>query len=237
MTKVAPLSYKSQYGYYGLRVNPSFAEVAGTVSNDLRIPVPDRSARWYALSPYRALILDAQKKYHDYERMSLDYKDSGAALPEMAATVTHSAAENDPTFHQYDLQYHASEVQDAHILAHSAMQEGHRRETAEIRRQQLQAHYHPNLTNPTIEANHDELEEAGVHHHMPAPGMAPMASGWRTPAEQFAAGGQPQAAEFPTFESLNMGQPKNIRAANLSYSQRMTYERMREFVAEPTWST
>ena len=66
----APLSFTDQTGYYGLRVSPSFDKILGTVRNPLRIPLPDRSAKWYALSPYRALILDAAQKYNDYEHMA-----------------------------------------------------------------------------------------------------------------------------------------------------------------------
>jgi hypothetical protein len=58
---VAPLSYKNQLGYYGLRINPTFDQVLKTVRNPLRIPLPDRRAKWYALSPYRAFILDAEQ--------------------------------------------------------------------------------------------------------------------------------------------------------------------------------
>ena len=49
--------------------------------------------------------------------------------------------------------------------------------------------------------------------------------------------GQPQAPEFKPFEQLNMGQPDNVRAATLSRSQNMTYERLRDFVVQPTFST
>ena len=58
---VAPLSYKNQLGYYGLRINPTSDQVLKTVRNPLRIPLPDRRAKWYALSPYRAFILDAEQ--------------------------------------------------------------------------------------------------------------------------------------------------------------------------------
>ena len=54
------LSYTSQLGYYGLRVNPTLDQVLGNVRKPLRIPLPDRRAKWYALSPYRALILEAK---------------------------------------------------------------------------------------------------------------------------------------------------------------------------------
>ena len=89
----APLSYTSQFGYYGLRVNPSFDQVIGTIRKPLRIPLPERSAKWYALSPYRALILDSAQKYNDYEHMKLDYRSSGNQAPEQAAHLRHRRQE------------------------------------------------------------------------------------------------------------------------------------------------
>jgi hypothetical protein len=88
----APLSFTSQKGYYGLRVSPSFDQVVGTVKNPLRTPLPERSAKWYALSNYRSLILDASQKYNNYEHMAIDYRQSGAQAPEMAAHLQPSAA-------------------------------------------------------------------------------------------------------------------------------------------------
>jgi hypothetical protein len=65
MTKAAGLSYTSKTGYYGLRINETLEEAMGTIRKPLRIPLPDRKAKWHALSPYRALILDAEKiKYN-----------------------------------------------------------------------------------------------------------------------------------------------------------------------------
>ena len=43
--------------------------------------------------------------------------------------------------------------------------------------------------------------------------------------------------EFPSFEVLNMGQPANVLAATLTQEQKMTYEHLRDFVAQPTWSS
>ena len=63
------LSYGSQFGYYGLRENPTLEQVIGSVRKPLRIPLPDRRAKWYALSPYRALILDAEREANDYGRL------------------------------------------------------------------------------------------------------------------------------------------------------------------------
>ena len=54
------LSFKSHF-WHGLRVNPTFEQVIGTVDRPLRVPLPDRRAKFYANGPYPALILDAAK--------------------------------------------------------------------------------------------------------------------------------------------------------------------------------
>ena len=92
------LSYGSKFGYYGLRVNPTLEQVVGTVRNPLKIPLPDRKAKWYANSPYRALILEAEEKFQSYERAAIDYRQPGADAPASAARVRESDAAADETF-------------------------------------------------------------------------------------------------------------------------------------------
>ena len=233
----APLSYTSQFGYYGLRVNPTFEQVAGTVRKPLRIPLPDRSAKWYALSPYRALILDAEEAYNAHAHAVLDYRSSGAELPEAAAHVRPSTAGDDPAFAQLDEEHLRREQQQAFEIAAAIRDRSARLETEAVRGQQLRQGYGANAGHPVVEAAHDELVEAGVPHAMPLPRVPPLKKGWEAPPVQFAAFGQPQAPEFPTFENLNQGQPATVRATKLSPSQNLTYERAREFVVQPTWSS
>lgn len=210
----APLSYTSQFGYYGLRVNPSFDKVLGTVRKPLRIPLPDRSSKWYALSPYRALILDAAQKYNDWEAAKIDYRNSGAHAPESVVHTQPSEAGNDPMFQEVDRQNQAADEQDAYELALEAMNAEHRQQAQAIRQQQLST-YGPNRMNPTIEAHHPDLEQARVAHAMPAPRQRMVPYPWPAPPMQMAAAGQPQAPEFPTFENLNMGQPARVYPAHL----------------------
>ena len=148
----APLSYTSQFGYYGLRVNPSFDKVLGTVRKPLRIPLPDRSAKWYALSPYRALILDAAQKYNDWEAAKIDYRNSDNHAPEAAAHLRPSEAGNDPVFEEVGRQTDAADEQDAYELAFDAMNNEHRQQAEATRREQLGT-YCPNRMHLTIEAN------------------------------------------------------------------------------------
>ena len=234
---VPPLSYASQYGYYGLRVNPTLEQVINTVRKPLRIPLPDRRAKWYALSPYRALILDAEKKYNDFQHAVLDYRDSGGHLPEDAAMVRPSDAAGDETF---DIMH-----QQAAAIAHreayeNVLAEAHRAQAAATslqRADQLTKMYGPTRMHPVVEANHDELEAAAQPHYMPMPRFAPYPKPFKSAPEQFACAGQLQAPEFPSFEALNMGQPFNLRSAKLTPSENLTYERAREFVVQPTFST
>ena len=60
---------------------------------------------------------------------------------------------------------------------------------------------------------------------------------WKTPPQQYAAAGQVQAPEFPTYEMLNLGEVANIKSAALRLDQAMTYERIREFAVQPTWTS
>jgi len=76
--------------YHGLRILPSYDELLQSTKKPLRIPIPDRSAKWFGLSNYRSLMLDAAKKFNNYERLNLDYNESGAHLPLQAARVTSS---------------------------------------------------------------------------------------------------------------------------------------------------
>ena len=231
---VAPLSFTSQFGYYGLRVNPTFDQVLGTVRKPLHIPVPDRKAKWYALSSYRSFILDAEQKYNNHEKAAIDYRQSGAELPEAAAQVRPSEAGDDPAFQRVHTQGQQMEQQDAYEVAQAAMHEDRKQQTELTRNEQLSRSYGPNHMNPVVEASHEQLVEAGVPHQMPAPRIPAPIRSWPAPPPQYVCDGQLQAPEFPTFESLNMGQPTNFKTATLTPAQNMTYEQARRLVREQT---
>lgn len=237
MAPTAPLSYKSQTGYYGLRVNPTFEQVIGTIRNPLRVPLPERRAKWYALSPYRALILDAEQKFQDYEHAVHDYRRSQAELPEAAARVRSSDAGDDDVWDRIHQHGERMDQHDTYETAFDLMNQEHQRETKESRREQLRMSHGPNHMHPVVEASHEELREAGVPHHMPAPRPQPQQRAWHTPPGVEVAYGQPQAQEFPDFRILNMGDPSSVTQGALTPAQNMTYERMREVVVQPTWSS
>ena len=234
---VAPLSFKSQFGYYGLRVNPTYEQAVGTVRNPLRIPLPDRTAKWYANSPYRALIDDAGKKFEEAEGAAHMFRESGAEVPETATRVRSSPAGDDAIYDRIHDHGHRMDENDAMETARELTQLEESRKTAAVRREILSKSYGPNKMDPTIENEHEELRDSGVPHYMPKPRTMPPKAFFTRPLPEMAASGQPKAPEFPSFELLNMGQPATIREATLTKSQNMTYERMRDFVVQPTFSS
>ena len=234
---MAEVSYKDTYGYYHLRVNPTLDQVMGMKRQDKTLPLPDRSAKWMALSWYRALLLDAGKKFEEVEGAAHQYRESGAELPESAARFHPSAVGQDPMFDRID-DHNERMQQNRAYEAAAVMQHQHRQQqTAETRREQLRLSYGPNKMNSVIEAHHDQLEEVNIPHIMPAPRLPPPVKVWKTPPQQYAAAGQVQAPEFPTYEMLNLGQVANIKSAALRLDQAMTYERIREFAVQPTWTS
>ena len=229
------LSYTSQLGYYGLRVNPTLEQVIGSVRKPLRIPLPDRHAKWYALSPYRALILDAEEKYNQHEAATIDYRASGAELPEHAARVRPSDAGQDDSFSRIEEHHRAMALQNAYEAAKESMDSDKRSRARELRTDTLRSQHGPNMFNPVIEAHHESLRETGVPHFMP--GVRSVQNHkLPAPPPAYVAAGQPQAPEFTSFEVLNMGQPANVLAATLTREEGLTYEHIRDFVAQPTWS-
>ena len=235
--KTAPLSYTSQFGYYGLRVNPTFEQVSKSVYKPARVPIPDRSALHYAMSLERGYILDQAKAGTQQDRAVLNYRESQAQLPEAAARVLPSSAGEDELLDRISQGTDALHQQAALELAKEAQSAEHRRQTAEMRREQLAATHGAWNMHPTVEAAHEELDEAGVPHEMPLPRLAPPMKAWPAPAPQYAAAGQLQAPEFKSFEILNGLQPESLRAARVTHKQGLTYEHLRDLVVEPTWSS
>ena len=226
--KTAPLSFTSETGYYGLRVNPTFDEVLRTIRKPLGIPVPDRSAKWYANSPYRSLLLDAEEKYNSYEHAALDYNNSGAELPRRAAMVRPSLGGEDDSFGRIDTHHHAMAAQEAYDTAKNVSDATARLETEKNRKVHLSRSSGPNAMHPVVAAHHAGLEEAGVPHYKPAPRIQPPPRhGHSTETRQMMAEGQPQPPEFQTFESMNMGQPTGLQATVLQPGANHRYEELR----------
>ena len=68
------LSYTDRFGPYGLRVEPTYDQTLNSVRKPLKIPLPDRSSKWYATGPYRTLILDANESYNNHQQNVIDYR-------------------------------------------------------------------------------------------------------------------------------------------------------------------
>jgi hypothetical protein len=224
---VASLSFTDEKGYYGLRVNPTYEEVLQTIRKPLHIPVPQRSAKWYALSPYRALLLDAEEKYNDYEHANLDYNNSGAELPRRAAQVRPSFAGDDDSFGRVDSHHRALRAQEAYDEAKHVSDAAARLETEKNRKVHLSRSYGPNAMHPVVTAHHAGLEEAGVPRYMPAPRFQPPRREHSTETRQMMAEGQQQAKEFQTFEALNLDQPTDLRATQLKPGDKQHYAELR----------
>jgi hypothetical protein len=229
------LSFPSQFGYYNLRVNPTLEQVAGTVRKPLRIELPDRKAKWYALSPYRALILDAEQKFNQSESAGIEYRNSGAELPESAARARPSEAAGDHSFRRIEENHHAINAQNAYETAQHVIEQKKRYRIRQKRSATLSAQSGPNHMNPVVEAHSRSLAETGMPHIVPGERPRAPSGSYPAPHPLLAAAGQPQAEEFPAFELLNMGQPANVLAATLSQNENLTYEQVRDFVVQPTW--
>ena len=58
---------KDTFGYYGLRIEPSFDEVLDAVNKPTRIPLPDRAAKRKAFSLFRNKVLDNERLAMGYD--------------------------------------------------------------------------------------------------------------------------------------------------------------------------
>ena len=223
---VAPLNYTSQKGYYGLEVRPTLEGVMGTLRNPLRIPIPSRAAKWYANSPWRALILDAEKANNDYEHARIDYRDSGAELPEAAARVRPSDAGIDTQWDELGHHHGRMEAQEAYEHAFDMANEADQWHADRMRYEHHRLTHGPNRMHPMISAHHGQLEEAGVRHNMPAHRMEPPHGRYRAPPHTWDAHGHPHHPEFHTFEQLNRPDQHLMRRVTAALDrQGVSYDR------------
>lgn len=205
MVQEAQLSYTDTKGYYGLRLEPSYEQMLRSLKKEIRIPQPDRSAKWYALGPYRAFLLEQSKRFNDAQRADLEYDDSGAQLPRAADRgQQNSMAGTDDVWNRTEQFNSSLNAEEARRVAEAAVAAERKGQANQTRRQQLAA-YAPSRGHWTIEAHDEDLEARGVPHARPTPAMAMPAGQWRAPPTEYAAAGYRQATEFPTYEQLNLG--------------------------------
>ena len=220
------LTHKETTGYYGLRVNPSYEELLRSLKKPIRIPVPDRSAKFYALGPYRAFLLEQAKRFGDAQRKDLEYDATRAHLP-AAAENGHqeSMAGTDDTWNRQEQFNSNLDAEEARRMAEDALASERRAQANQVRRQQLSS-YGPTHGHWTIEAHHEDLEYRGIPHPAPLPKMTMPAGRWQAPPMEYIASGQPQATEFPSWEQLNglhdrqykLGRPASLDV-NRNYQQ------------------
>jgi hypothetical protein len=223
-TLTAPLELREKYAW-GLRIEPTFDQVMEASKKLTKLPPIDRSAKWYAMSNYRAFILDQSKKYNDYEHLRLDYEQSGAKLPTKAAGVSTTEVD-DRTFEQPDW-HDVIEDQRELNAALEAEEEDRRHEAAEIRANEM-AHLVPVSGHWAIEANHEDLEEVGVDHTPPVVHISVPHRGRPTALHQSETAGHLGALrQFPTFQELNLRQGR-MNLMDFHVGERSsTYESLR----------
>jgi hypothetical protein len=203
MVQAAQLSFTDTKGYYGLTVQPTYEQMLRSLKNEVRIPQPDRSAKWYATGIYRAFLLEQAKRYNDAQRKDLEYDATGAHLPAAAERgAGESMAGTDDTWNRQEQFNSNLNTEEARKVAEDALAAEQKAQANQMRRQQLSA-YGPTQGHWTVEAHHQDLEYRGIPHAAPMPKLATPAGRWQAPPNEWACVGQPMPTEFPTFEQLN----------------------------------
>ena len=209
----ATLSYKDQFAW-GLRINPSYDELLQSTQKKIKYNLPDRSAKWFANSVYRSFMVDAARKYHDYEHLQLDYDQSEARLPRAVAMVQPAAEGQDPEWERMRQATQQAEDHDFIEQGFATMEAERRREAAQMRRAQLADQAAAAFTAQQwyIGENDEDMEQAGVEHDRPM--HMPQLSSVGLPAPvhlPVAAGHKGALRPFPTFQELNYGRVRQIR--------------------------
>ena len=182
-------------------MKPNFEEALGWARKPMRIPIPDRSSKWYAMGPYRAAILDAEEKLQDFEHAVLDYRQTGNELPERAAQVRASTSAEDERFERMQEQAREGETLERQREVLEANSKRQRVTEAAEKREGLRESHRQGRSNAVLE-NEDlaEPKEPVV--------MKKRRHGMELPQ----AAGRPLVAQTPTFREVN-GQRRDIGAA------------------------
>ena len=220
-----------QRGYYGLLVKPTFEQAFRSAAKPLHIPLPDRSAKWQALSPYREHLLKIERSHNGYASTLLDYQTKDGELPGIVANMGNSSAGADGSFPAMDAQARAREVSTVQDASANALTAEAQRQAAMARSRTLQATHAHTSGNPLLAAQRGATP---WHTHI---GSDSDDEGTISPMSQAGASSQmPQAAghpappEFQTYRALNEGQrPENAsRSSNWKPSDDPSYETMRK---------
>jgi hypothetical protein len=153
------LSYQDQKGYYGLVVEPSYDQMLRSLRKEIRIPQPDRSAKWYATGIYRAFLLEQAKRYNDAQRKDLEYDATGAQLPRAAENgQQESVAGTDDTWNRQEQFNSNLNAEEARRVADDALAAEQRTQANQMRRQQLAA-YAPSAGHWSFDACSKDIED------------------------------------------------------------------------------
>jgi hypothetical protein len=163
----AQLSYTDTKGYYGLRVEPTYEQMLRSLRKEIRIPQPDRSAKWYATGIYRSFLLEQSKRYNDHQTKDLEYDATDSHLPRAAENGhQESTAGKDDAWDRQEQFNSNLNAEEARRVAEDALAAEQKAQANQMRRQQLSA-YGPSAGHWTIEAHHQDLEDRSIPH--PAP--------------------------------------------------------------------
>lgn len=207
---MASLSDKDQRGYYGLLVQPTFEQAFKSAARPLHIPLPDRQAKWEALSPYREYKLELQREHLDQESKAIEYRRNNRELPYLADQVKTSSAGDDPSFSAMDAQGRsrsASVVEEASVSSHNAETQ---REAVAARARALRATHRHTSRNPVLAAEHHNIGSDSEETISP---MSTPRGQPRAPVQLPQKAGYTPHAEFPTFRALNEGRDNGARSS------------------------
>ena len=200
-----------------------------SLKKQIRIPQPDRSAKWYATGIYRAFLLEQAKRFNDAQRKDLEYDETGAQLPAAAERGSkNSMAGTDDVWNRQEQFNTNLDAEEARRIADNALRAENRQQANQMRRQQLSA-YGFSKGHWTVDAHDKDLEYRGIPHAAPTPKLTMPPGKWRAHPNEYIATGQPQGAEFPSFEQLNMAQDARYklgRPAPLGVNK--NYQQLRE---------
>ena len=86
---------KDRFGYYGLRVEPTFDEALDAVKKPIRSPIPDRAAKRKAFSLFRNAVLDNERAARGYDPAAPGDDGGGQTHEERMDEIQRLASEHD----------------------------------------------------------------------------------------------------------------------------------------------
>ena len=222
------LSDTDQRGYYGLLVKPTFEQAFKSAAKPLHIPLPDRSAKWEALSSHREYLLKLERAHNGYLSTLLDYQNKDGELPGMVANMGDSAAGADRSFPVMDAQARAQETLAVQEASSDAVNAETQRRAAIARSRTLQATHEHTSGNPVLAAQRGPTPWY-AHIGLDSDEEGTEASTTMSQSQMPQAAGHPAPPEFQTYRALNEGQrpESDARSSKWKPGDDTSYETMR----------